>query len=466
MRPNHWLCRAGLATLLFTQLVGCGRAQEAADAADAANRMPIIDAATLQEGVNPGYVTPPGVRQECIGRQAFDAPWDMEWGTYRQEWEDMRSGFSYALQSGSETLYIGDLKIHVSRDDRRATPEDTPERSAKQYLDDWIDSIKLGDAAAIKRYTKENESLRGSIKGLQNLKRTIRDKQKTQSIDAEINDYRKEIADNERTIVDIKEDKPELDMGMPDARGWNADAIVLRNGYAYQFSMSGRGVLTGKETKQELAALRARNRAAFIKAVQHFRYRNLYEIPKERGICVPYGFWPDDGTSTYHTNATMRWADRPNVLYHIDTGTVTERGSETTLSAASAVAGMGLGSILQDEAIKRVKKRIGPRRAMIGGLGSEQGGAVLNVADDGKPPVDNYVVYTGYGGYGSSQVLPFVIVEMRSYTQEQEPQLKQNPPPFDESMQRLELFLKGVRMRPTDVPMPELSDNPPPNVKR
>ena len=467
-KPIAWMQRLGLAALLFTQLVGCSRAQ---DAAKPANDMPIIDAATLQEGVNPGYVTPPGVKQECLGRQVFDAPWEMEWGVYRYAWEDMRSGFSEALQSGSEVLDVGDLRIHVSKDDR-VTSMVQVAPSLKAFLDEWIDDKKSSNASGIRRYTKKNELLREIIKDLQILKRKTHDKKKIQPIDADINDRKKEIADNERTIVDIKEDKPELDMGMPDARGWGGQAIVLRNGYAYQFEWVGRSSeedpveSTGNKTKQGIAALVTQARATFVKAVRNFRYRKLYEIPKERGICVPYGFWPDDGTTIYHTNATLRWADRQNVLYHFDTGTVTRLGSELTWLKAGAVAGMGLGSIFQAEATKRVKQRIGPRPALIGGLRGEQGGAVLNVADDDKPPVLNYVMYTGYGGYGGSQVLPFVIVEMKSYTKEQEPELKDNPPPFDESVQRLERFLKSVRLRPTDVPMPELSDNPPPNVKR
>lgn len=463
-KPLAWMQRLSLAALLFTQLVGCSRAQ---DVAKPANDMPIIDAATLQEGVNPGYVTPPGVKQECLGRQVFDAPWEMEWGINRESWGGRRSGFSYELQSRSEVLYVGDLRIHVSKDDRRATPEDDRERSAQQFLDDWMDSKKSTPAAGIRNYTQLNEAPRRLIKELQDLKRKTRDKKELQELDHAIASHRKSIADNERAIVDFKEDKPELDMGMPDARGWNAEAIVLRNGYAYQFTLtSSSPERTGNESKQEIAAERAQYRAAFVKAVQNFRYRKLYEIPKERGICVPYGFWPDDGTTTYHTHATLRWADRPNVLYHFDTGTVTRLGSELTWLKAGAVAGMGLGSIFQDEATKRVKQRLGPRPAQIGGLRGEQGGAVLNVADDDQPPVLNYVMYTGYGGYGGSQVLPFVIVEMKSYTKEQAPELKDNPPPFDESMQRLERFLKSVRLRPTDVPMPELSDNPPPNVKR
>ncbi len=91
--------------------------------------------------------------------------------------------------------------------------------------------------------------------------------------------------------------------------------------------------------------------------------------------------------------------------------------------------------------------------ALIDGLGGEQGGAVLNVAKEGEPPLESHIVYTGYGG---SQVLPFVTIEMNSFTKVQEPLLKKNPPPFDDSMQRPNHFLKSVRLRPTNVPMPEL----------
>ncbi len=80
----------------------------------------------------------------------------------------------------------------------------------------------------------------------------------------------------------------------------------------------------------------------------------------------------------------------------------------------------------------------------------------MNVADPGKPPVRSYSVYTGYAGWNHSRVLPAITVNLRSFTKEQEPTLKADPPPFEESLARLEALLKSIRLRPTEPQMPEL----------
>ena len=52
--------------------------------------------------------------------------------------------------------------------------------------------------------------------------------------------------------------------------------------------------------------------------------------------------------------------------------------------------------------------------------------------------------------------LPTLSVEMESYVPEQSAEVPTDPPPLDESMQRLDAFLAGFRLRPTDPPLPEL----------
>ncbi|HET7865369.1 MAG TPA: hypothetical protein VFL86_13280 [Burkholderiaceae bacterium] len=147
------------------------------------------------------------------------------------------------------------------------------------------------------------------------------------------------------------------------------------------------------------------------------------------------------------------------MIYTVGTGVVLERGIDDSepsgLKAIARAGGAGLGVAL---AGGRDIKRIGPRAARIGALSAEQGGISMNVADAGKPAVNGYSVYTGYGGWGHSRVLPYITVDMRSFTMEQEPTLKVNPPPVDESLARLDELLKSIRLRPTDVPMPELAD--------
>jgi hypothetical protein len=67
-------------------------------------------------------------------------------------------------------------------------------------------------------------------------------------------------------------------------------------------------------------------------------------------------------------------------------------------------------------------------------------------------------VFTGYSGWLGTAVLPYILVEMRTVTKAQAPELKQNPPPFKQSMERLELMLKSMRWRPTNPSMSEFAN--------
>jgi hypothetical protein len=98
-------------------------------------------------------------------------------------------------------------------------------------------------------------------------------------------------------------------------------------------------------------------------------------------------------------------------------------------------------------------------------LSASRGGAVLNLAEAGQEPMWSYSVYTGYGGYANSQVLPYFIVDMRSFTKKHVPSLAKNPPPFEASFERLEKLLASVRLRPTDPLMPELIAHPRPAAR-
>lgn len=67
---SHFARRLSLSPLDL--LVGCGSADAGRDTLQAAPTKP--SAETLSLTTHPGYVTLPGVRQECLGRLVFDAP--------------------------------------------------------------------------------------------------------------------------------------------------------------------------------------------------------------------------------------------------------------------------------------------------------------------------------------------------------------------------------------------------------
>jgi hypothetical protein len=66
----------------------------------------------------------------------------------------------------------------------------------------------------------------------------------------------------------------------------------------------------------------------------------------------------------------------------------------------------------------------------------------------------------GYGGWQNTFVLPSILVDMRSYTRLEAPELTVNLPPFEQSMERLNALLKSIRLRPTEPAMPELANLP------
>lgn len=398
----------------------------------------------MLEATHAGHQTPAGVRQECLGRLVWDlGAQPMEWGVMAPgAWSGDKFRFSEHVHGGQDYVGAANISLVVSQ-------------PAK-----WVDIERMQRSAnarkgiAIGTYEDRIEVKKGIIADFEEF---IADPSKAPPRDdvsrypSLIEEHKKEIRDAQASIAGIKQDWHPIDLGLPQSLGYAAGptlhAFLLRDGRAYNFmSVGGEGEAPFDERKK-----------AFLDMLQRFKVRKLYEIPKERGLCIPYGFIPDDGTGHFRMEVSMRYKDRPGVIYTIGTAVVGERGIEqgespmlqaTARSAASLLAG-GLTE-------GREVKSIGPRPVQIGALPAYQGGFSLNVAEPGQPPVFNYSVYTGYAGWDHSHVLPAITVNLRSFTKEQDPSIKENPPPIEESMQRLEALLKGMRLRPTDKPMPEL----------
>lgn len=227
-------------------------------------------------------------------------------------------------------------------------------------------------------------------------------------------------------------------------------AYLKRDGYIYVFE---------SHHKMDKASDKETHRQKFVGLLKKFRVRKPNEIPTELGVCIPHGFIPDDGKGLSEFKQSLRWPDAPGVLYTIETGNVHPRRMKSTGTMAATKAAIGTpGSGGEEDDVKDfVTQRIGPRSYKIGGLTGEQGGVVLTVKQPGKDPYEAYSLFTGYSGWLGTAVLPYITVDMHTYTKEQAPELKQNPPPFKQSMERLDLLLKSMRLRPTNPPMPDFA---------
>jgi hypothetical protein len=191
----------------------------------------------------------------------------------------------------------------------------------------------------------------------------------------------------------------------------------------------------------------------FLTWLKRFRPRALFEIPNEPGICIPYGFIADEGAFEHDLKASFRYADNPGVFYHLHSKTVGDKGSKPMFIETASRA---LASKLDYRAAEAESRSIGPRKVTIGALPAQQGGYELNYPTEDGRPVKTYSVFTGRGGERGSMALPDLSVEMESYVPEQSPEVTVDPPSLDESMERLNDFLAGFRLRPTEPPLPVL----------
>lgn len=417
-------------------LLGCGPSQ--GEATRGAKDKPAAE--ELRLATHPGYVTPPGMRQECLGRLVFDVRPNMQWGINPpQGVVSSLFGFTDDMHGGHDAVHIGHLQMVVS----------APAGIAE--LQDSLDSMGKKKGNAIYEYEQMIETDKRRIKGLSEVLEDPRknvNNEDTSHWGESIERIKNDIKDMEASIANIQKNWHPIDLGIPNSKGYAAGpdlyAFLYHDGHLYKFLSASTDDASYEERERE-----------FHDVLKRFQFRKPYEIPKQPGLCVPNGFLPDDGRTSFHTEVSIRYADRPGVIYTLNTGVVGEQGNPgpeatlfnaTTRAASGIVAGYGA----------RVQKSIGPRSTTIGALPADQGGISLNVADPGKPAVLNYSVYTGYGGWKGSHVLPYITVDMRSFTREQERTLKTNPPSFEESLTRLQGLLKSIRLRPTDPVMPEL----------
>ena len=233
----------------------------------------------------------------------------------------------------------------------------------------------------------------------------------------------------------------------------------------------------GPATEQPANEARMR---AFLK---RFRTRAEFEIPREPGLCIPYGFIADDGTLPFAMKQAMRYRDVPGVIYVLDTGVVSDKipSGGGALWNAMGVAGIGLlgGEVPEN---MEVLQRIGPKKVQIDGRVAIESGVVARVngldAEEkrkasaradytpaqlkrilNRAPYEVYTLYAGTNGKRDSQALPWLDIKMRTFARNQvteEEKLASDPPPFAQSLPRFEGLLHSMRLRATTPALPEV----------
>jgi hypothetical protein len=265
----------------------------------------------------------------------------------------------------------------------------------------------------------------------------------------------------EETLKEEREKFHPFDPGLPDSQGyWTSKGQAIdetdRDSILRAYLTRGEHIFVFESTvKMKSPADKEKHQRDFSAMLAKFRPRAANEIPTEPGVCIPFGFLPDDGRTPIEFKQSLRYPDAPGVLYTIATGSVDPRRAKAPLLMAAADASMVPPPATEQDKVKAVvTQRIGPHVVKLGGLTAPQGGTVMQARAGGET-YDVYSVFTGYSGWLGSDVLPYILVELHTLTKIHAEELKQNPPPFKQSKERLDILLGSMRWRPTNPAMPE-----------
>jgi hypothetical protein len=433
--------------LLLAMLLGCGQSngRESPNAPvetdEQPSRKPTAEEMLKASGA--GYESPAGMLRECLGRLVFDVAKPVQWPTLvsRNSLSLFAPVFSENVHDGYDAINVHGIRIAVIGPATNAIKEgirdDTPWGNIEQ-LESFIQKqLKLI------RLRKEKNGGTNSKWEIDNSESAIRG-------------YEKVIRETQASYERVPLPFPQSEAywtnkdGTGDSPGYSVyRAYLTRGDFIYIFESTAK--LAEKTTK-------ASHMNDFIETVGRFRPRAANEIPTELGLCIPYGFFADDGKMISDIKQSMRLEDAPGVLYTIQTGNSTPKNTKLAYMDAIGTAMAAKYAISGDEETKPVlTHQIGPKLTKIGGLPASQGGFALKITRSGQLPFEVYDVFTGYSGWWGTNVLPFVLIRMRTRTAEQAPELKQNPPAFKQSMDRLDTLLKSTHLRPTNPLMPDFA---------
>lgn len=431
-------------SLVLILLLGCGRShgQSSSDRNSSEDTVKKPDAAILVAITAPAYKKPDGALQECLGRIVFEVGTGVQWPTFHNGNDDFSRSFSADVFDSADLMKFGNVKIAVFEADNPEAVNDVKGELppyAIRRLEGYIQEARefLAEMKSGKRI-EVNPDWAISLKN------------------SAIEGWNKEISEFRTQYF-------KFDPNVPGGEGYGrmkAGGGSNENNYSVYRAFVTRGkYISMFESTRALAEISKENHAQeFVKFLKNFRPRTENEIPSELGVCIPYGFIRDDGKTLVDIKQSFRMPDALGVLYTIHTGS-NEKLRRSSVREATSSASVGKMGTEEDlEVAPFITERIDPRPYKIGGMTALQGGVAAKIVQDGAPPYETYQVFTGYSGWPGTEALPFIFVELNTKTTFVAKELKQNPPPFKQSWERLETLLKSIRLRPTTPTMPDLVD--------
>ena len=232
-----------------------------------------------------GLTTAEPIRQECLGRLTFDVQEDIEWATFNAD----------------RTMQISKGGGHDFSDMVAARGDNANygEFGAVIYVSDEVDRSMLDDVYGYRRGTSilHQDYLKDKLESSKRLVKQFEKSNEQEDVviwKGEVRKIEEEILHALPTVHDL---------GIPDAyfvgsASAPAEAYIYRNNRVYTFFM-------------DEAYAKGKGKEAMLDMMSRFRPRELYEVPTESGVCIPYGFIADVVFSIVTASPNDPWDTHP-----------------------------------------------------------------------------------------------------------------------------------------------------------
>ncbi|MDD1005854.1 hypothetical protein M5G26_29390, partial [Pseudomonas sp. TNT2022 ID642] len=289
---------------------------------------------------------------ECLGRSLFDINQDTSWHLLNDQWdytdrldfatytpdirlEDKELNYGSDPTNDAYSLVTIDVspkttfKTFKKLVDRHSpSVVEAKERVIKNKIEEisvaMTGDLSRSDPDQYKSLEDERDELREKFDklGRATIERVLlpgliaefkEQKKPTEKLELELETYQKEF--DSYPTDELYAEQSSFEFGMPNAYGARHPhkliVLLWRDERVYRFAFGQQSAYSRNRSSFEKLLPAARDLLA------RFRTRAEFEIPKETGFCLPFGFIADDGKA--HYSITMAWhpTDNPNLLYSL-----------------------------------------------------------------------------------------------------------------------------------------------------
>jgi hypothetical protein len=235
----------------------------------------------MQASGMPSYKADSGAIEECLGRLVWSADRGLSWPLRydRDQSSPFSHRFSENVFSRGDEIRFGKTRIRVNALEKGIKDAVLASLPAKR-----ISALKKELAWAEANLQKKLKLKNGNVR--------------------ERNQYeiaRSDVESTKRSIDEISAKYELYDPGLTDSYGyWTTEEEASGNGdrysiyRAYLFTTGYLYTFESRETLGPTMSMET-HRKQFSALLTSFRPRRMNEIPADLGVCIPFGFLPDDG---------------------------------------------------------------------------------------------------------------------------------------------------------------------------